>query len=48
MIVWIVVLAVALGLSIFLNVQLWEIAREFKLELHENDRTTVYDVNTTE
>lgn len=48
MTLWIVVLAVALGISIFLNIQLWEIARELKLELHENGRTTAYDVNTTE
>lgn len=48
MVLAIIILIVALGLSIFLNIELWHIAKELKMELHENDGRCQFDVNTTE
>lgn len=46
--VWYIVLGVALAVSVLINIELYEIGKELKTELHEHDIRTAYDNNTTD
>lgn len=43
---WYIILFVLLGLSTFLNIELWSLCKELKTELKENDGNST--VNATE
>lgn len=48
MYIWVIVLSVLLGLSVFLNIELWCLAKELKTEILENGRTDNTTLDTTE
>lgn len=43
MYIWLILCVVALGLSVFLNIELWSIAKELKTEIVEINGYTNYD-----
>ena len=45
--VWYIVLIVALGVSLIVNIELWNIAKELKTELHEHDGRSIFDCDST-